>query len=285
MQQAQKAVTGTLLAIGLLAAQASAAERCPMKNQQINESNALILLGGTGRGEIRDFSAGTIGKDVNLQSHYSGSFDRCGQLEEAAFKYQKTERNVRLEMANHTLRSGEGWVTQYDIAVSMFRDNQVRLLTRKRGTLHFTTGKHGNITAATDTFLINEERGFTNSTYRYDDQWRLVESTARGTDALNNEQLRYRYSPQGWLLASDSDKGGISYRYDDKGVEQSSTRHNRSAVSESSSLESCQSWDEHGNCTLSETLETEMFATMRLTRNISTAYQYHYWDDAPTADQ
>lgn len=281
---ARKVVTGIVLAAGMHGA-AAADLACVVKNRQVNESNIQILLGGSAKGEIRQFVSGTLGKDVNQQVHLSGNIDRCGRLDEAVFKYQKTEKNVRLEMVSQTLRIDPGWITEYEVRVSVLKGGQPLLVNRKRGTQYFTTGKRGNVTASTDRFTINDEPGFTTGTYDYDPQLRLVRSVTRGSDALSNQETRYRYTPQGALfsaIAADGDR--TTYRYDPQGRESGSVTFSSSPFGQTSRVERCQSWDETGNCTLSDTFETELLPSMRLTRNLSTAYQYRYWDEAPATD-
>ncbi|MBS0969599.1 hypothetical protein CYR40_16080 [Chimaeribacter arupi] len=277
-----KALTGIVLAAGAIGSATAAPLPCAVKNRQVNESNIQILLGGSARGDIRQFVSGSLGKDVNQQVHLSGNIDRCGRLSEAVFKYQKTENNLRLEMVSRTLRVEAGWITDYEVRISVLKEANQTLVNRKRGTLYYTTGKRGNITASTDLFTINDRRGFTTGTYDYDAQLRVVRSVTRGTDALSNQETRYRYTPQGWLLSATATDGDRStYRYDPQGRESGSVTFSSSPFSQTSRVERCQSWDEAGNCTLSDTFETELLPSMRLTRNLGTAYQYRYWDEPP----
>ncbi|NDL64941.1 hypothetical protein [Acerihabitans arboris] len=263
------------------AANAAAAEnKCPLANKIINDSNNLIMLSGTAKGNIRLVVAGMVGKDLDEQARSSISFDPCSRLVEEGYDYHKTEGRMTLRMSNHTVKAGEGWETAYDIAIIVDKDGAQRVVNHKQGKSRFFVGKKGVITSSTDAFTINDRPGFTTTTYDYDNKSRLITSTARGTDGFSNDEYTYAYDKNGYFSSMTSMHGKTSYKYDPNGREAGSFSISRTLVSQITKVEECQRNDDVGNCILSYGRETEIFPQSIIRRHRSTATQYQYWDTA-----
>lgn len=267
----------TLLA-GFTANAAAAEKKCPSAKQNINDSNNLIMLSGTAKGNIRLVVAGMVGKDLDEQARSSISFDTCGALIEEAYDYHKTEGYMTLRMANHTVKAGNGWETEYDIAIIIAKDGKASVVNHKQGKSRFFVGKKGVITSSTDAFIINDRPGFTTTLYDYDNNRRLVKATARGSDAFSNDEDIYAYDKKGEFILMTSMQGETRYKYDALGREAGSFAVSRTPVSQITKVEECQRNDDVGNCILSYGRDTEIFPQAIVKRHRSTATQYQYWD-------
>ena len=259
---------------------ALAAETCRRVGDAINNSNSVILLGGTAKGQIKQVVMGEFGKNVNSQKRVLGQFNRCGQLTVADISYDKDDRNVVLAMEQHVARVSHGWLAQYQISVSVRKENALVEVNNKQGVISYMVGEKGNIISASDSFILMGNKGFTETTYQYDKHLRLSSSVSRGSDALTNGEYHYRWSPEGLLLGSSSEQGKESYSYDkqqrESGLRAVSNNRNGTTVT----LDECQSWDDVGNCTLSYSQETETDGKETVQRQLSTAYRFEYWDSA-----
>lgn len=271
-----------LLLIGVVSLPGSgaalAAESCRNAGGAINNSNSVILLGGTAKGQIKQVVMGEFGKNVNSQKRVLGQFDRCGRLTVADISYDKDERNVVLAMEQHISRVDHGWLAEYQISVSVKKENALVEVNNKQGIISYMVGEKGNIISASDSFILMGNKGFTETTYNYDKHLRLSSSVARGSDALTNGEYRYRWSADGLLLGSDSAQGKESYSYDrqqrESGLRAISNNRNGTTVT----LDECQSWDDIGNCTLSYSQETETDGKETLQRQLAAAYRFEYWE-------
>ncbi|TKI06335.1 hypothetical protein [Martelella alba] len=268
--------TACMLA-SLTATGAFAADACFARHRLRNDNNNLIMLDGLGKGNIKLMVSGMVGKDVDEQASGNVRFDRCGVLADALFDYRKNERNVSLRMVNHTARTAHGWMTDYELAVIVDRDGHPELATHKQGQILFSTDKLGQITSASDAFVLDGDKGFTTTIYYYDKQRRLVKSVARGSDVLANDQYLYHYDDKGRLHNIVNAKGVTTFHYDGLNRETGSERVSTTSVSQTSKSEQCRRFDDAGNCTLSYARETEIFPTAIIHRNTSTAMQYNYW--------
>ena len=171
----------TIIALsGPLSFYASGAEQCPASSQAVNDSNSVIMLGGTSKGAVRQFVVGEFGKDVDLQKRLLGQFDRCGKLTIADISYDKNEGNVLLKMEQHIARVTDGWQAEYFYSVIVQQQSKSVEVSNKQGTINYKVGKNGNITSSTDVFTSMGDKGFTETTYRYDKDFRLLKSVARG---------------------------------------------------------------------------------------------------------
>lgn len=268
-----------LIASGLIApAVASAA--CAPQRQKINDNNSLIMLGGTAKGAIKQFSMGEFGKNVNHQRRLLGEFDSCGALSRADLNYVRQEGGVTINMGQSILRVKSGWEEMYELSVVVERDGKQTEINHKQGTVSYMLGKDGNIISATDKFLLLNKPGSTETRYSYDRRRRLIKSVASGTDANSNGTTHYKWNAGNQLLAINSDSSKMSFFYDKQGREQRLTAATTNDISSSSSTDSCQLWDETGNCTLSYSHETEVFANGKINRDITAAYRFEYWDKA-----
>ncbi len=272
--------TAVLALLAGLAGTAVAGETaCPSAGERINDSNNLIMLSGTAKGKIQMVVGGMVGKDLDEQARSSIRFDHCGVLLEEAYDYHKAEGNVALNMSNHIRRTQDGgWDSVYDIAIFAKRNGTPRLVNRKQGKAHFFVGKHGVITTSSDVFTIDDQPGFTTSTYDYDHRLRLVRSTARGSDALSNDRSVYHYDNKGLFSEVISSNGKTLYQYDAQGNEKGSYSFSRTPVSEITKKEECQRNDNVGNCILSYGREMEILPKGIIYRHRSTATQYQYWE-------
>ncbi|MCU5775907.1 hypothetical protein N5923_17300 [Erwiniaceae bacterium BAC15a-03b] len=275
-----KTISGVVIALtcgGLLSFTASAAEQCPLHNKAVNDSNAIIMLGGTARGPIKQVVVGEFGKDVDLQKRLLGQFDNCGILLIADSSFDKNEGNVLLNMEQHVVRIPGGWQADYAISVKVKQQEKMVEVSNKQGTINYQLGKNGNITSSTDVFTLMGKKGFTETTYSHDRHFRLLKSVARGSDHLSNGEYRYQWDPKGNLLTTTSDKSKETYTYDKQERELGLHSVASTAVSTITTIHECQSWDDIGNCTLSYGRETEVFDSNTVKRNISTAYRFEYW--------
>ncbi len=268
----------TLAVSSALSFSASADEACPANSKVVNDSNNVILLGGTAKGQVRQVAVGEFGKDINSQKRLLAQFDACGRLQVAQASYDKNENNVQLNMEQHLMRTPTGWQADYKISVRVNKDNKWVEVTNKQGMVAYQQGKNGNITSASDVFVLMGEKGFTDTTYSYDKPLRLQKSVSRGTDHLANGEYRYQWNARGALASVTSEKSKDTYSYDKQHRELGLRAVSKTPVSGITAIHECQSWDDTGNCTLSYIRETEVFDSTAVKRNISAASRYEYWD-------
>lgn len=257
---------------------AAPAIRCDPQSQAIASSNNWIMLGGNAKGAVRQVIAGEFGKDVNSQKRILGQFDPCGDLMVADVSYDKSEHNVRLSMEQHIARVEDGWMAEYAYLVKVVKEGKEVVVDNRQGTINWLTGRQGNIVSASDKFISMGKHGFTDSTYHYDDQFRLQKSVSRGTDELTNGESHYRWNPHGLMVSTTSARGKDTYTYDEQLRELRLDGLTSTPVSTIRSVDECQLWDEVGNCTLSYLHETEVFTQGTIERHLSTAYKYEYWE-------
>lgn len=262
----------------LLSANAVAKTACPPLNQQVNDSNNVILLEGTGKGNVKQVIVGGFGKDINQQARLLGTFDVCGRLTQADFTFQQTENGVTVEMVNHLESSPQGWEAVYEVVVTTRKGEQNVPIRLKQGRIRYQMGQQGNITSASDTFLLQGEEGFTQTTYRYNPSMLLTHSVARGTDPLANGEMVWQWNQRGQLLSGKSDKRETRYHYDEHFRETQMITTEKTETGKTVTVDECQLWDETGNCTLTYTRESESLPGRTLTRNLGTAMKYTYWD-------
>ncbi|KOC87626.1 hypothetical protein [Winslowiella iniecta] len=264
---------------GLLSFYASGAESCPANSKVVNDSNSVIMLGGSSKGMVRQFVVGEFGKDVDLQKRLLGQFDRCGNLTIADISYDKNEGNVLLKMEQHIARVTDGWQAEYAYSVMVQQQGKTVEVSNKQGTINYKVGKNGNITSSTEVFTNMGNKGFTETTYSHDKSLRLLKSVARGTDNLTNGEYHYQWSDKGQMLATTSEKSKETYTYDKQNRELRLHSVTNTPVSVITSVDECQSWDDIGNCTLSYSRETEVTDKSTVKRNLSAAYRFEYWDE------
>ncbi|ROR14654.1 hypothetical protein EC836_101146 [Erwinia sp. JUb26] len=276
-----------VLMSGLLVMQTTAAApnktkvqspRCAVNQQQINDNNNLLLLGGTAKGPMKQFIVGEFGKDVDQQKRLLGKFDRCGVLTQADISYDKQDANTRLKLDMKIERVKVGWQARYDITVYALRDNAEAVLHHKQGTTLYFSGRNGSITSASEQFVMQGEDGFTETVNDYDRRGRLIRSVARGTDGSSNGEYVYRWNEKNQLLTSGSERSTIQWNYDKQGRELGVNISEYNPFSATTTLDVCQLWDERGNCTLSYSREMEVSAVGMYRRNIAAASRYEYWD-------
>ncbi|MGK3142086.1 hypothetical protein [Pantoea sp. C2G6] len=269
----------------LLTAQGSAAARsCGPLSAAVTSSNNWILLGGSARGGVKQVVAGEFGKDVDSQKRVLGQFDACGDLTIADITYDKNERNVMLRMEQHIVRVQGGWVAEYAYLVKVLKEGKEVVVDNRQGTINWQRGQHGNITSASEKFTSMGNPGFTDTTYRYDRQFRLAKSVARGSDPLTNGENHYHWNARGLVTRTTSSNSTDSYTYDPQWRELRLNGTATTPLSTIRSVDECQSWDKVGNCTLSYLHETEIFTRGTLERHLSAAYKYEYWDQ-PAAEE
>lgn len=266
-----------LICTSLFTASLMADEDCNRNSKPVTDSNNLIMLGGTAKGRIRQFVAGEFGKDVNSQKRILGQFDPCGSLSVADISYDKNEDNVVLTMEQHISRVARGWLGEYAYLVQVEKDGKQVVVDNRQGTISWQTGKQGIILSATDSFTSMGKKGFTETTYHYDDNFHLLKSVARGSDLDANGVLHYQWDKHGLVASMRSDKGKDTYTYDK--LQREVRIHGTSAtpVSTINTIDECQLWDETGNCTLSYSHQTEVFDKGTIQRNLSSAYRYEYY--------
>lgn len=257
---------------------AYAAEICPAQAKQINDSNSLVLLGGTAKGPIKQVVVGEFGKDVNQQKRILGQFDRCGALLRADISYDKSEGSMMLRMVQNIARVNSGWQSVYDMSVFVIKDGQSVEVNRKQGTVNYLVGNKGIITSSTDAFLLKGEKGFTETTNSFDSRLRLIKSVARGSDQQANGVFRYQWNNKNQLVNSSSGNSKMSWSYDKQDREQRLLTLTYSANSDLTAVDECQLWDDRGNCTLSYAHEKEVFPQGEINRHISAAYRFEYWE-------
>jgi len=257
----------------------SGAEPCPADSKAANDSNSVIMLGGTSKGEVRQFVVGEFGKDVDLQKRLLGQFDRCGNLTVADISYDKNEGNVQLKMEQHIARVTDGWQAEYSYSIMVQQQGKTVEVSNKQGIINYKVGKRGNITSATDIFTSMGEKGFTETTYSHDDNLRLLKSVARGTDNLTNGEYHYQWNDKGQVSTTTSAKSKETYTYDKQNRELRLHSVTTTPVGVITAIDECQSWDDIGNCTLSYSRETEVMDKLTVKRNLSAAYRFEYWDE------
>jgi len=257
---------------------AFAAKDCPGKAQQINDSNSLLLLGGTAKGPVKQMVVGAFGKDIDQQKRIISEFDRCGVLERADVTFDKHENDIMLRMVQNIVRVATGWESVYDLSVSVIKEGQPVEVNHKQGTINYQLGKQGTIVSSSDIFLLQGEKGFTETINTYDSDQRLIQSVARGSDARANGEYHYYWNRKNQLVSSNSDCSKMTWAYDQKDRELRLLTLTHNDYSDLTSLDECQLWDEHDNCTLSYSHEIEVFAAGEVQRNISAAYKFSYWD-------
>lgn len=260
-----------------LAPAAQAATGCAPGFQQVASNNSIVMLGGTARGSVKQFVLGEFGKDVNQQKRMIGEFDRCGMLKRADLRFDKQEGKLQISLVQNIEHVRDGWLSSYEMSVAELRNGQPVLINEKRGTTHYRAGSRGNIISSSDTFVLNGEKGFTETTHHFDRQSRLIRSVARGSDSNSNGEFTYRWNTQNLLVASESEREKMTLDYDKDQRELRLNSRSDTAMSSMTTLEECQLWDEQGNCTLSYTREMEVFPTGIIRRNITAAYRYEYW--------
>lgn len=274
-----------LLPLMLLAGAAQGADTCPANAARVNDSNSLLLLGGTAKGPIKQVVMGEFGKDVDQQKRILGEFDRCGALLRADISFDKNEGNVALRMVQSVTRVATGWQADYVLSVFVLQKGKLVEVSNKQGTVNYLTGKTGTITSSSEAFLLQGKKGFTETTNSYDSRQRLIKSVARGSDAQANGEFHYSWNAENLLIASRSDNSEMQWSYDDKKREKGLLMQTHNPDSELTTQDECQLWDERGNCTLSYSHEREVFAHGEVLRNISAAYRFEYWDKAEGADK
>ncbi|MBK4725812.1 hypothetical protein FY046_01305 [Erwinia sp. 1181_3] len=262
----------------LLTPAAQAAKDCAPGFQQVASNNSIVMLGGMARGPIKQFVLGEFGKDVNQQKRMIGEFDRCGTLKRADLRFDKQEGKLQISLVQSIEHVRDGWLSSYEMTVAELGRGQPVVINEKRGTTHYQKGSRGNIISSSDTFVLNGEKGFTETTHHFDRQSRLISSVARGSDSNSNGKFTYRWNKQNLLVASDSEREKMTLEYDRDQRELRLSSRSDNAMSSMTTLEECQLWDEQGNCTLSYTREMDVFPTGIIRRNITAAYRYEYWE-------
>ncbi|KAB8307912.1 hypothetical protein EH228_14500 [Erwinia endophytica] len=243
---------------------AFAAEKCPEKAQQINDSNSLLLLGGTVKGPVKQVVVGEFGKDVDQQKRIISEFDRCGGLARADVTFDKHEGDVMLKMVQNIVRVATGWESVYDLSVFVIKEGQPIEVNRKQGIINYQLGKQGTIASSSDVFLLQGEKGFTETINTYDSDQRLIKSVARGSDGRANGEYSYHWNRKNQLVSSNSDTSKMTWTYDQKDRELRLLTLTHNNYSDLTSSDECQLWDDHDNCTLSYSHEIEVFATVIL---------------------
>ncbi|WP_455812969.1 hypothetical protein [Pseudomonas graminis] len=262
----------------LLAPAAQAATGCAPGFQQMESNNSIVMLGGMARGPVKQFVLGEFGKDVNQQKRMIGEFDRCGVLQRADVRFDKQEGKLQISLVQNIEHVRDGWLSSYAMTIAELRDGQPVVINDKRGTTHYRVGDRGNITSSSDTFVLNGEKGFTETTHHFDRQSRIIRSVARGSDSNSNGEFTYRWNKQNLLVASESEREKMTLDYDKDQRELRLNSRSDTAMSSMTTLAECQLWDDQGNCTLSYTREMEVFPTGIIRRNITAAYRYEYWE-------
>ncbi|MFK8260723.1 hypothetical protein ACFL9S_23420 [Erwinia sp. AnSW2-5] len=273
--------TGSTLVMTLalfLAPAAQAATGCGPGFQQVESNNSIVMLGGMARGAVKQVVLGEFGKDVNQQKRLIGEFDRCGMLQRADLRFDKQEGKLQISLVQNIEHVSDGWLSSYEMTVAELRNGQPVVINDKRGTTHYRAGSRGNIISSTETFVLNGEKGFTETTHHFDRQSRLIRSVARGSDSNSNGEFIYRWNQKNLLVASESEREKMTLDYDKDQRELRLNSRSDTAMSSMTTLEECQLWDEQGNCTLSYTREMEVFPTGIIRRNITAAYRYEYWE-------
>ncbi|HBV38377.1 MAG TPA: hypothetical protein DEF05_01460 [Erwinia sp.] len=276
---------GALLPILLTAGMAHGTDTCPANAARVNDSNSLLLLGGTAKGPVKQVVMGEFGKDVDQQKRILGDFDRCGALLRASISFDKNEGNVAFRMVQNITRVATGWQADYVLAIFVLKQGKLVEVSNKQGTINYLTGKTGTITSSSEAFLLQGKKGFTETTNRYDSQQRLLKSVARGSDEQANGEYHYRWNAENQLVASRSGNSEMQWTYDDKHREKGLLMKTQNPGSELITQDECQLWDDRGNCTLSYSHEREIFAHGEVLRNISAAYRFEYWDKPEGPDK
>lgn len=273
--------TGCTLTVTLALLQAPVAQaalNCAPDNQQVNRNNSIVMLGGMARGPVKQFVLGEFGKDVDQQKRMMGEFDRCGVLERADIRFDKQEGRLQLTLVQNIERVRDGWLANYVMTVSEHQNGQPVVINDKRGTTHYRVSSRGNIVSSNDVFTLKGQKGFTETTYHFDRQSRLIRSVARGSDNNSNAQFTYRWNKKNLLEASESERQKMTWEYDQDERELRLSTRSDTPMSSITSYDECQLWDERGNCTLSYQREMEVFPDGIIRRNITAAYRFEYWD-------
>lgn len=273
--------TGCTLTVTLALLQAPVAQaalNCAPDNQQVNRNNSIVMLGGMARGPVKQFVLGEFGKDVDQQKRMMGEFDRCGVLERADIRFDKQEGRLQLTLVQNIERVRDGWLANYVMTVSEHQNGQPVVINDKRGTTHYRVSSRGNIVSSNDVFTLKGQKGFTETTYHFDRQARLIRSVARGSDNNSNAQFTYRWNKKNLLEASESERQKMTWEYDQDERELRLSTRSDTPMSSITSYDECQLWDERGNCTLSYQREMEVFPDGMIRRNITAAYRFEYWD-------
>lgn len=272
---------------GLLVMQTTAASasktrvepaHCAVNQQQINDNNNLLLLGGTAKGPMKQFIVGEFGKDVDQQKRMLGKFDRCGVLTQADISYDRQDINTRLKLDLRIERVSVGWQARYDMTIFGMRNNSEVVLHNKQGSTLYFSGHNGSITSASEQFVMQGGDGFTETVNYYDRHSRLIRSVVRGTDNSSNGDYFYRWNDKNQLQTSGSARSTIQWNYDPQGRELGVNIREYTPFSATTTLDQCQLWDERGNCTLSYSREMEVSAMGMFRRNSATGTRYEYWD-------
>ncbi|MTD25632.1 hypothetical protein [Erwinia sorbitola] len=257
---------------------AQAAPGCAPDHQQVNSNNSIVMLGGTARGPLKQFVLGEFGKDVNQQKRMIGEFDRCGVLKRADIRFDKQEGAIQLSLIQSIEHVRDGWLSSYAMTVNDLSSGQARVVNDKHGTTHYRINRRGDIVSSSDTFILNDEKGFTETTHHFDRQQRLIRSVARGSDNNSNGDLLYRWNKKNQLVASESESEKTTWDYDKDGRELRLNIRSDTPISSMTTVDECQLWDERGNCTLSYSHEMEVFPSGIVRRNITAAYRFEYWE-------
>lgn len=271
--------------LGMLFTQTAAAAPAPIKKtdcspkqQQINDNNNLLLLGGTAKGAVNRFAVGEFGKNVDRQKRMLGEFDRCGILNRVDMRYDKREGNTRFNMIVAGERTDDGWLGQFEVVVFALRNGSEVAVYHKQGTTHYITGRNGNIVSATEQFVLQGQPGQTTIINYFDSQSRLIRSVSRSSDSNSNSDVHYRWNARNQLLSSASDRSSIRWDYDEKGRELGAETREATPFVASTTVDRCQLWDDKDNCTLSYTREMEVGATGLYRNHLGTGTRYEYWD-------
>jgi len=269
----------TLLLTSLAACPTQAATApCPPLSHNISSSNLWILLGGAAKGAVKQVIAGEFGKDVDSQKRVLGQFDRCGDLMVADISYDKREGNIVLSMEQHIARVQRGWVAEYAWRVTAIKAGREEVVDQRQGTLSWRKGPQGNIISATDKFVNRGSAGSATIAYHYDPRLRVQKSVTRGSDKESNGENRWRWNAQDRVVETQSARSREIWRYDKQWRELGLSGLATTPVSTLHSTDTCQLWDETGNCTLSFLHEKEVFARGTIERHLTSAYKYQYWD-------
>ncbi|KQN53052.1 hypothetical protein [Erwinia sp. Leaf53] len=273
-----KWISGSLCLAGVLLAGQAMAAPCTGVNAQVNENNNIILLGGTSKGPIKQVVIGEFGKDVNVQKRLLAQFDRCGVLSVADMTYDKQDGRTLLKLVQKIVRVSDGWQMSYNISLSVLKDGRPVEVSRKQGEASYLTGRSGGITSASDAFILQGEKGFTTSVYAFDRQRRLVSGWSRGSDALSNDETHYSWSDTHQLTGIQSGQTTTTLRYDAQGRELQMSQRRTDPFSQETTVDTCQLWDDRGNCTLSYSHQMELRNSGIWSRNLAAAYRFEYWD-------
>lgn len=250
----------------------AAAPGCIRLSPQIVSNNSWILLGGNARGAVRQIVAGEFGKDVDSQQRMLVQFDACGGLQRADISLDKQEHNTSLSTVQHIARVADGWLANYTSEVRVHHQDRQQVIDSRQGTIHWQIDRHGSIVSSVNTFSAMDRSDTLTTWYHFDRQGRLAQSQSQ------ENTLDWHWDEQGRLIAAVSQASEDRYIYDSTQREWQLITRTRSPVSELHAVETCQLWDETGNCSLSYRDEKEIFPEGVIERHLATAYKYQYWD-------